>query len=88
MKTVFKVRREILPTGTPPKPTIHVMKTKSIATLLTTALTFAFAASASAAPPGKGTTLKKADAPKMERKVEHTTMHRVGPPGKGYVCRH
>ena len=68
------------------------MKTKSIATLLTAALTIAFAASASASPPGKGTRfatsiLKKSEAPKVERKVEHTYMHRVGPPGKGYICR-
>jgi hypothetical protein len=66
------------------------MKTKSIATLLTAALTIAFAASASAAPPGKGTSLgasfKKSDAPKVERKIEHNSMKRVGPPGKGYIC--
>jgi hypothetical protein len=87
MKVVFKVRQETLPTGTPPKTTSHVMKTKSIATLLSAALAIAFTASASASPPGKGTTSKKADAPKVERKVEHPTMHRVGPPGKGYICR-
>lgn len=91
MKTVFKVLRETLPTGTPPKHTTHVMKTKSIATLLTAALTIAFAASASASPPGKGpleSTIKKAAAPKVEHKVEHKSMHYVGPPGKGYICTH
>ncbi len=89
MKAVFKVLRETLPTGTPLKPTTHIMKTKSIATLLTAALTIAFAASASAAPPGKGplkSSFKRSDAPKVERKVEHKSMRYVGPPGKGYVC--
>jgi hypothetical protein len=54
-------------------------------------LTIAFAASASAAPPGKGplgSSFKKSDAPKVERKVEHKSMHYVGPPGKGYICTH
>jgi hypothetical protein len=73
--------------GNTAKTTSHVMKTKSIATLLTAALTIVFANAASASPPGKGTTLKKTDAPKVERKVEHNSMHRVGPPGKGYICR-
>ena len=93
MKAVFKVLRETFPTGTPHKPTTHIMKTKSIATLLTAALTIAFAASASASPPGKGTRftaspIKVSDAPKVERKVEHKSMHYVGPRGKGYICRH
>ena len=89
MKAVFKVLRETFPTGTPHKPTTHIMKTKSIATLLTAALTIAFAASASASPPGKGplrSSFKKSEAPKVERKVEHKSMRYVGPPGKGYVC--
>jgi hypothetical protein len=66
------------------------MKTTRIVSLFAAALSIVFAASAPASPPGKGTsfgtTLKKADAPKVERKVEHKAMHRVGPPGKGYVC--
>jgi hypothetical protein len=24
----------------------------------------------------------------VERKVEHKSMHYVGPPGKGYICTH
>ena len=68
------------------------MKTKNIATLLTAALTIAFAASASAAPPGKGTrpgaSFKSSDVSKVERKVEHKSMKHVGPPGKGYQCNH
>ncbi len=91
MKAVFKILRETLPTGTPLKHTTHIMKTKSIATLLTAALTIAFAASASASPPGKGplkSSFKRSAAPKVERKVEHKSMHYVGPPGKGYICTH
>lgn len=66
------------------------MKTKTIATMLTAALAIAFTASASAAPIGKGTrvgpTVKKAETTKVEKKAEHSSMKRVGPPGKGFVC--
>ncbi len=93
LKAVFSVFRETLPTGTPPKPTTQIMKTKNITTLLTAIFTIALAASASAAPHGKGplrSSFKKSDTPKaecsrnVERKVERKSMHRVGPPGKGY----
>jgi hypothetical protein len=86
---VFKVRQEKFPTGTPPKPTTHVMKTKSIATLLTAALTIAFAASASAAPAGKrfGPSKTSASSHTNSTPVAHDSMHRVGPPGKGYICK-
>ena len=91
MKAVFKVLRETVPTATPPIHATHVMKTKSIAIPLTAALAIAFAASASAAPPGKGTRLgasiKSTDATKVERRIEHSSMKHVGPPGKGYICR-
>lgn len=91
MKAVFKVRQETLPKGTPPKPTTHIMKTKSITTLLVTGLAIAFATSASASPAGKGiggTSIKKPVATKVERKIEHKAMKRVGPPGKGFPCTH
>jgi len=91
MKAVFKILRETLPTGTPLKHTTHIMKTKSIATLLTAASTIAFAASASASPPGKGphkSSFKTPAAPKVERKVEHKSRHYLGPPGKGNICTH
>lgn len=64
------------------------MKTKSIVTLLTAALTFAFASTASAVPASKriGPAVKTSDAPKVERPVEHKVMKRIGPPGKGFPC--
>lgn len=64
------------------------MKTKSIATLLTTALAIALAAPASAAPAGKrhGSSARNTSAPKAERKVEHSAMRRIGPIGKGFTC--
>lgn len=89
MKAAFTVRPEPLPMGTPPKPTTHIMKTKSITALLVTGLAIAFATSASASPPGKGTSgtsAKNSGASKVERKIEHKSMKRVGPPGKGSAC--
>ena len=74
------------------QPKTHAMETKSIATLLAAAIAIAFAAPASASPPDKGTrfaasTLRKPDAPKVERMSEHNLMHRVGPPDKDRICR-
>jgi hypothetical protein len=69
------------------------MKTTRIVSLFAAALSIVFAASASASPPGKGTRfsaspIKVSGEPKVERKVEHKSMHYVGPRGKGYICRH
>lgn len=71
------------------------MKTKNIATLLTTVFTMVFAVSAAAAPPGKGlrtgTLSKKSDSPKAECRIgeepEQRLLKRTGPPGKGMILQ-
>lgn len=64
------------------------MKTTRIVSLFTAALSIVFAASALAAPASKriGPRQASASSPATSTPVVHKSMHRVGPPGKGYVC--
>lgn len=64
------------------------MKTTRIVSLFAAALSIVFAASASAAPASKriGPSKASASGHTTNTPVVHKAMHRVGPPGKGYVC--
>lgn len=64
------------------------MKTTRIVTLFAAALSIVFAASASAVPASKriGPSKMSASGQATSTPVVHKSMHRVGPPGKGYIC--
>jgi hypothetical protein len=67
------------------------MKTTRIVSLFAAAMSIILAAAASAAPASKRSGPSHASASgssaNTSTPVVHKTVHRVGPPGKGYICK-
>ena len=64
------------------------MKTTRIVSLFAAAMSIALATTASAVPASKrmGPDKTSASGHTANTPVVHDAMHRVGPPGKGYIC--
>ncbi len=65
------------------------MKTTRIISLFAAAMSLILAATASAVPASKrmGPSKTSASGHNTSTPVVHDSMHRVGPPGKGYICK-
>lgn len=65
------------------------MKSTRIVSLFAAAMSIVLAATASAAPASKriGTSKASASGHTAVTPVVHNAMHRVGPPGKDYICK-
>jgi hypothetical protein len=63
------------------------MKTTRIVSLFAAAMSIILAATATAAPASKRIGPSKVPSHATNTPVVHDSMHRVGPPGKGYICK-